>query len=334
GGVLVVANHTSYFDPLAVGMYLIWGAGRWPRYLGKVQLFHAPVLGWLARSCGQIPVERHSAKAKDALAAAEAALAAGKCVAIYPEGTLTGDPTLWPMKGKTGSARLALETDVPVIPVGQWGAHFFFPDEKPGFPLVLSRHHVFRVSAGDPVDLSDLRGQPVTKELLDEATRRIIDAITAQVAVLRGEPSAPSDLRRRACLLAGAALELAGRCSLGEGMRLAEQTLADGRAWAKFQRICEAQGGLREPPRSVVNRPLLAQRSGRVMAMNNRTLARLAKLAGAPDDKAAGVELHVRLGDEVSAGEPLMTVHAEARGELAYALDYAAANPNMLSIEA
>lgn len=191
GGILVVGNHTSYFDPLSVGMFLIWGAGRWPRYLGKVQLFHAPVIGWFARGCGQIPVERHSAKAKDALAAAEAALAAGKCVAIYPEGTLTGDPTMWPMKGKTGAARLALETDVPVIPVGQWGAHQFLPDEKPGFPLVLSRSHVFRVIAGDPVDLDDLRGRPVTKELLDEATRRIIDAITAQVAVLRGEP-APS----------------------------------------------------------------------------------------------------------------------------------------------
>lgn len=188
GGVLVVANHTSYFDPLAVGMYLIWGAGRWVRYLGKVQLFHAPVIGWFARECGQIPVERHSDRAKDALAAAEAALASGKLVAIYPEGTLTGDPAMWPMKGKTGAARLALEADVPVIPVGQWGAHFFFPDEKPGFPLVLSRSHVFRVSAGDPVDLEDLRGHPVTKELLAEATTRIIDAITAQVALLREEP--------------------------------------------------------------------------------------------------------------------------------------------------
>jgi thymidine phosphorylase len=154
------------------------------------------------------------------------------------------------------------------------------------------------------------------------------------LAVLRGAPDAPADLRRRACLLAGAALEIAGRCSVGQGTRLAQQTLADGRAWAKFQRICEAQGGLREPPRSAVNRPLLAPRSGRVMAMNNRTLARLAKLAGAPDDKVAGIELHVRLGDEVAVGEPLLTVHAEAPGELAYALDYAAANPDMLSLEA
>lgn len=189
GGVLVVANHTSYYDPLAVGMFLIYGAGRWVRYLGKVQLFHAPVIGWFARNCGQIPVERHSERAKDSLAAAAAALEAGKLVAIYPEGTLTGDPEMWPMKGKTGAARLALETDVPVIPVGQWGAHFFLPDEKPGFPLVLRRDHVFRVSAGDPVYLDDLRSQPVTKELLAEATTRIIDAITAQVAILRGEPA-------------------------------------------------------------------------------------------------------------------------------------------------
>ncbi|MFZ3006620.1 MAG: thymidine phosphorylase, partial [Phenylobacterium sp.] len=81
------------------------------------------------------------------------------------------------------------------------------------------------------------------------------------------------------------------------------------------------------------SRPLVAPRAGRVVAMNNRTLARLAKLAGAPDAKAAGVDLHVRLGDEVAAGEPLMTVHAQAPGELAYALDYAAANPDMLSLE-
>jgi thymidine phosphorylase len=154
------------------------------------------------------------------------------------------------------------------------------------------------------------------------------------LAVLRGAPEAPWDLRRRACVLAGAALELAGRCKAGEGARLADETIADGRAWAKFQAICEAQGGLREPPRSKVRRPLAADRSGRLVAINNRTLARLAKLAGAPDDKAAGVELHVRLGDEIAAGEPLLTVHSGTDGELAYALDYAAANPEMMTVEA
>ncbi|MEW6019841.1 MAG: thymidine phosphorylase, partial [Pseudomonadota bacterium] len=137
-----------------------------------------------------------------------------------------------------------------------------------------------------------------------------------------------------ACRIAGAALELAGRCAPGQGTAAAEETLRDRRAWRKFVAICEAQGGLKTPPRSTVNRPLLARHAGRVSGMNNRTLARLAKLAGAPDDKAAGVELHVRLGDEVAAGEPLLTVHAEAPGELAYALDYAGANPEMISVEA
>lgn len=154
------------------------------------------------------------------------------------------------------------------------------------------------------------------------------------LAVLQGAPDAPADLRRRACVLAGAALEMADRCAAGAGTSLAEQTIADGRAWTKFQAICEAQGGLREPPRPAVRKPLAADRSGRLVAINNRTLARLAKLAGAPDDKAAGVEMHVRLGDEIAAGEPLLTVHAETEGELAYALDYAAANPEMMTIEA
>lgn len=154
------------------------------------------------------------------------------------------------------------------------------------------------------------------------------------LAVLQGEPDAPADLRRRACLLAAAALELAGHCSAGGGLATAEATLADGRAWRKFVQICEAQGGLKTPPSSTVSRPLVAPHAGRVGLINNRTLARLAKLAGAPDDKAAGVELHVRLGDEVGAREPLLTVHAEAPGELAYALEYAAANPDLITVEA
>jgi thymidine phosphorylase len=154
------------------------------------------------------------------------------------------------------------------------------------------------------------------------------------LAVLQGDPLAPLDLRRRACQLAGAALDLAGHTPAGKGEALASQVLADGRAWTRFQRICEAQGGLRTPPRSTLSAPLLATRSGRLVQINNRTLARLAKLAGAPDAKAAGLELHVRLGDEIEAGERLVTIHAEAAGELAYALEFAAANPDYMSLEA
>jgi thymidine phosphorylase len=153
------------------------------------------------------------------------------------------------------------------------------------------------------------------------------------LAVLQQAPNAAEDLRERACRLAGALLELGNRASPGEGAGLAAVTIADGRAWAKFQRICEAQGGMRVPPVSTERRPLLAPLSGRVGSIDNRKIARLAKLAGAPDSKAAGVDLHVKLGEAVLTSHPLCTVHAETRGELNYAFDYAAANPDIIVIE-
>ena len=152
------------------------------------------------------------------------------------------------------------------------------------------------------------------------------------LAVLQGAPTAPRDLRDRAVELAGALLELGGRARQGTGVALAAQALVDGRAWTKFQRICEAQGGMRTPPTSRHRRALTAGREGRVVAIDNRKIAKLAKLAGAPEAKAAGVELHVALGDIVSARQPLCTVHADAAGELAYALDYAAANPGIIEV--
>ncbi|MBN8528081.1 MAG: thymidine phosphorylase, partial [Caulobacterales bacterium] len=94
------------------------------------------------------------------------------------------------------------------------------------------------------------------------------------------------------------------------------------------------QGGLRVPPAAALRRPLAATRSGRVVHINNRKVARLAKLAGAPDAKAAGLAVEVRLGQEIAAGDPLLTVHAQTPGELAYALDYAAANLDLVEIEA
>ena len=153
------------------------------------------------------------------------------------------------------------------------------------------------------------------------------------LAVLRGDKDAPQDLKARAIALAGALIELGGAAEQGRGEAMAAQTLADGRAWTKFQGICEAQGGMREPPVSTHRHPLLADRNGRVADIDNRRIAKLAKLAGAPHAKAAGVELHVKLGTKVSAGEPLCTLHAEAPGELAYALQYASANPVILRID-
>lgn len=152
------------------------------------------------------------------------------------------------------------------------------------------------------------------------------------LAVLRQAADAPADLRERACELAGALLELGGHARVGEGRALADQTIIDGRAWLKFQRICEAQGGMRVPPVARQTSPLLAPFAGILESIDNRRIAKLAKLAGAPDAKAAGVSVHVRLGDPVSAGQPLCTVHAETPGGLRYALDYAASTATIFDI--
>jgi thymidine phosphorylase len=154
------------------------------------------------------------------------------------------------------------------------------------------------------------------------------------LSVLQCARDAPPDLRQRALTLTGALLELAGMAPQGRGEPMAAQVLDSGRAWAKFQRICEAQGGMRVPPGSRQTRPLLAERAGEVEAIDNRKIARLAKLAGAPDDKAAGVDLHVPVGEHVSRGQPLCTVHADAPGVLAYAFDYAEATRDIFVIRA
>ncbi|MEW6703627.1 MAG: thymidine phosphorylase family protein [Pseudomonadota bacterium] len=147
------------------------------------------------------------------------------------------------------------------------------------------------------------------------------------LAVLRGAAHAPVDLRMRAVALAGQLLEFCGASVPGDGTSAARRLLDSGAAWAKFQGICEAQGGMREPARSALREPVLAQREGLVHAIDSRRLARVAKLAGAPKAAAAGLELHVQLGDRVERGTPLFTLHAHAPGELAYALDYLAGHP-------
>lgn len=152
------------------------------------------------------------------------------------------------------------------------------------------------------------------------------------LSVLQRTVDAPTDLRARSLQLAGALLELTGKADQGGGTLRATEVLDSGGAWAKFQAICRAQGGMREPPHSTHRRPVLVTRGGTVRAIDNRRLARVAKLAGAPDAKAAGVELHARLGVTVDSGDPLFTVHAETPGELSYALDYAAANTDIIEL--
>jgi len=149
------------------------------------------------------------------------------------------------------------------------------------------------------------------------------------LAVLEDRDDAPRDLRDRALALAGALLELAGAAPADRGAALAAETLSNGKAWRKFQAICEGQGGMRVPPRSSHRTPVPASADGRIAEIDNRRIARVAKLAGAPDAKAAGIELHAHVGDEVAEGQPLFTIHAETSGELVYALEYAEANPTI-----
>ena len=187
GGALVVANHLSNFDALAMGEYLIY-SGRWPRYLGKSEIFRIPVLGWIARKCRQIPVYRNSARAKDALIAAQEALETGDLVAMFPEGTITADPDGWPMTARPGAAHLALTTGVPLIPVAQSGTNLVLGQKRLEFRRLFGKRKDVYIEAGDPIDLSAWAGR-TDKQAQREVTELILDTLTAMVSEIRGIPA-------------------------------------------------------------------------------------------------------------------------------------------------
>jgi len=154
--------------------------------------------------------------------------------------------------------------------------------------------------------------------------RGVGPALEAQdvLAVLQNRAGAPEDLREHALALASGLLEMTGAAAEGQGDATARRILANGQAWAKFQAICEAQGGMRQPPVAAQRSDVTATFTGTVTEIDNRRLSLIAKLAGAPKAKAAGVYLHAKLGTRVEKGQPLFAVHAETPGELDYALEY------------
>ena len=187
GGVIIVANHTSNYDPLLFGEYLVYGAGRWPRFLGKAELWKVPVLGWFVQTCEQIPVFRDTDQAGNSLIAAERALSdKGHCICIYPEGTITDDPDVWPMTGRRGAAQLALSTGVPIIPVATDGAHRVLGTKDIELWRIFGRRKPVSIMARPAFDLSAYEGVEPTKQVLDEVTDLIIDTLTDMVAELRG----------------------------------------------------------------------------------------------------------------------------------------------------
>ena len=188
GGCVLAANHVSHLDPLTFA-HFVYGYGRLTRFLAKSEMFTVPVVGRIVRSAKQIPVYRLTSDASLSFTAAVAAVRDGECVAVYPEGTITRQPELWPMTGRTGAARIALASSAPVIPIAQWGAnHILAPYAKR--PRLLPRKTI-HVVAGPPVALDDLRAKPLTPEVLREATDRIMDDVTRLLEGIRGE-QAPS----------------------------------------------------------------------------------------------------------------------------------------------
>ena len=190
GAAIAVCNHISYVDPLLFTHFL-YDSGRAPRYLGKASLFKLPIIGRVLLGAGQIPVERETSVASDALQHAIAFLKAGHLLGVYPEGTLTRDVNYWPMKAKTGIARLAILTQVPVIPCAQWGAQKILPAYSKK-PKLFPRTKVI-VKAGTPLDFSKWYGKAEDPVAVEEATAYVMSAITNLLEEIRGE-KAPSEV--------------------------------------------------------------------------------------------------------------------------------------------
>ena len=185
GAVIIAPNHFTNIDPVVVGVG-VWYLKRAPRFMAKASILRIPVLGWLLRLSGQIPVERGgSTKSAQSLKAARELVSKGRALIVYPEGSLTRDPNLWPMRGKSGAVRLALELNIPIVPIAHWGTQEVMARYSKKIN-VFPRHDV-HISVGDPVDLSEFRGKPLEGKLLTAATTKVMDAITELLEDLRSE---------------------------------------------------------------------------------------------------------------------------------------------------
>lgn len=183
GSFVVAPNHYSDIDPIVIG-YAMYKVKRMPRFLIKSSLFRNALLGWMFRKAEQVPVEREGGRGADPLAAARRIAAAGHAVVIYPEGTLTRDPELWPMRGKYGAVRTALDAGIPLIPAVSWGAERILP--RYGKISLFPRKDV-TVVFGPPLDLSAYVGKSTDQKALAAATLELMNTLAAMLGELRGE---------------------------------------------------------------------------------------------------------------------------------------------------
>ena len=185
GAFILAPNHLTDLDPL-VSAYALWTTGRVPRFLAKASLFRLPVAGAVLRATGQIPVERGGRQREgDPLGAASRLVDDGLAVIVYPEGSLTRDPDLWPMRGKSGAVRLAIEHDIPIIPMAHWGAQRILPRYSKRLSLFPRKDVDIRF--GEPVDLGFWAEGPRTPADYAAATNAVMQAITALLSELRHE---------------------------------------------------------------------------------------------------------------------------------------------------
>ncbi|SFS14971.1 1-acyl-sn-glycerol-3-phosphate acyltransferases [Agrococcus baldri] len=185
GAFVLSPNHYSEIDPLVMAI-AIWKSGRVPRFMAKASLFKIPVFGRILTAAGQIPVER-SGRATVGGAPMEAARTLVReelGVIIYPEGSLTRDPDLWPMRGKTGAVRMALEAGVPLIPAAHWGTQHLMPRYGKGIRPFPRKH--IQILFGPPIDLSEFEGR-TDQRSMTAATERLMAAIAELLGELRGE---------------------------------------------------------------------------------------------------------------------------------------------------
>ncbi|WP_254910422.1 1-acyl-sn-glycerol-3-phosphate acyltransferase [Gulosibacter sp. 10] len=191
GPYILTPNHYSDIDPIVTG-YAVWKLGRLPRFMAKASLFKIPVVGWFLRRSGQVPVERGRSRTKaQSMEAANQIVEMGGAVIVYPEGTLTREPEMWPMRGKTGAARLALQGGIPVIPIATWGAQAVLPRWERKVRLRFRTR--ITVAVGEPIDLDEFEGRHTSKRAVDGATEKIMREITALLEDVRGA-AAPAEL--------------------------------------------------------------------------------------------------------------------------------------------
>jgi 1-acyl-sn-glycerol-3-phosphate acyltransferase len=186
GGVLLVMNHVSHWDPIVDGVF-VHRHKRVPRILAKESVLRMPIFGRMARGVGTIPVYRGSTDAARSVSAAVEALGDGKCVVIYPEGSITKDPTGWPMYPRTGAARLALDSKATIIPVARWGTQELLNGYTKKFRPFPRKKVVFNI--GEPVDMTSYRGQEMSMTLLRDVTFVLMDRVRDLVAEVRQEPA-------------------------------------------------------------------------------------------------------------------------------------------------